>query len=73
MAKVVIVGALGVVGRAAMERFAGRPGLRVVGLARRSPDFAASATWVSTTCATPQPPCARWRRIATPRTWSMRR
>jgi nucleoside-diphosphate-sugar epimerase len=48
MTKVLIVGALGVVGRAAMERFAGRPGLQVVGLARRAPDFAPEATWVST-------------------------
>ena len=47
MDKVLVVGALGVVGRAAMERFAARPGLRAVGLARRRPDFAPDATWVS--------------------------
>lgn len=47
MDKVLVVGALGVVGRAAMERFAQRPGLRAVGLARRRPDFAPDATWVS--------------------------
>jgi len=48
MAKVLIVGALGVVGRAATERFAGRPGMQLVGLARRAPDFAPDATWIST-------------------------
>ena len=47
MAKVLIVGALGVVGRAVMERFAGRPGVQLVGLARRAPDFAPHATWIS--------------------------
>lgn len=47
MAKVLVAGALGVVGRAAVERFAGRPGLDVVALSRRSPDFAPQATWVS--------------------------
>ena len=47
MTKVLVIGALGVVGRAAMERFAGRPGMQVVGLARRAPDFAPQATWVS--------------------------
>lgn len=47
MKKVLVVGALGVVGRAAMERFAQCPGLQAVGLARRRPDFAAEATWVS--------------------------
>jgi nucleoside-diphosphate-sugar epimerase len=30
-----------------VERFAGRPGLQVVGLARRQPDFAPDATWIS--------------------------
>ncbi len=47
MAKLLVIGALGVVGRAVMERFAGRPGMRAVGLARRTPDFAPEATWVS--------------------------
>jgi nucleoside-diphosphate-sugar epimerase len=47
MAKLLIVGALGVVGRAAMERFAAQPGMQVVGLARRVPDFAPDATWIS--------------------------
>ncbi len=45
--KVIVVGALGVVGRAAVERFAGRDELEVVALARRAPDFAPGATWVS--------------------------
>ena len=45
--KLLVVGALGVVGRAVMERCAGRAGLQVVGLARRAPDFAPGATWVS--------------------------
>ena len=47
MTKVLIIGALGVVGRAAMERFAGRSDLRTVGLARRAPDFAPQASWVA--------------------------
>jgi nucleoside-diphosphate-sugar epimerase len=47
MAKLLIVGALGVVGRAVMERFAGRPDMELVGLARRAADFAPQATWVS--------------------------
>jgi nucleoside-diphosphate-sugar epimerase len=36
--KVVVTGALGVVGRAALERFAARGGLAVVGVSRRRPD-----------------------------------
>ena len=47
MDKILVVGALGVVGRAAMERFAARDDLAVVGLARRTADFAPGATWVS--------------------------
>jgi len=47
MAKLLVLGALGLVGRAVVQRFAGRPGLDVVGLARRAPDFAPEATWVS--------------------------
>lgn len=46
MDKVLVVGALGLVGRAVMERFAERTGLKAVGLARRPPDFAPGATWV---------------------------
>ena len=46
MSKVLVVGALGMVGRAAMERFSGRPGLQAVGLARRAADFAPQAQWV---------------------------
>ena len=45
--KVLVVGALGVVGRAAAERFAGRSDMDVVALARRQPDFAPDATWIS--------------------------
>jgi nucleoside-diphosphate-sugar epimerase len=47
MAKLLVIGALGVVGRAVMQRFAGRTDLATVGLARRTPDFAPEATWVS--------------------------
>jgi nucleoside-diphosphate-sugar epimerase len=47
MDKILVVGALGVVGRAAMERFAARRDLQVVGLARRAADFARDATWIS--------------------------
>ena len=46
MNKVLVVGGLGMVGRAAMERFSGRPDLQAVGLARRAADFAPDATWV---------------------------
>lgn len=45
--KILVVGALGVVGRAALERFAAQPGVQVLGLARRRPDFAPEATWLS--------------------------
>lgn len=45
--KLLVAGALGVVGRAVVERFAPRRDLQVVGLARRAPDFAPEATWVS--------------------------
>ena len=44
--KVLVVGALGMVGRAAMERFAGRTDLQAVGLARRAADFAPDAVWL---------------------------
>lgn len=47
MAKILIAGALGVVGRAAVQRFAGRAGIEVVALSRRAPDFAPQATWVA--------------------------
>jgi len=45
--KLLVIGALGVVGRAVMERFAARADITTVGLARRAPDFAPNATWVS--------------------------
>ena len=44
--KVLVVGALGMVGRAAMQRFASRTDLQAVGLARRVADFAPLATWL---------------------------
>ncbi|MDH4391341.1 MAG: NAD-dependent epimerase/dehydratase family protein [Aquabacterium sp.] len=44
--KVLVLGALGMVGRAAMQRFAGRSGLQAVGLARRAADFAPDAIWL---------------------------
>ena len=47
MAKLIVAGALGVVGRAVVERFAGRPDVEVVALSRRAGDFAPQATWVS--------------------------
>lgn len=46
MTKLLVVGALGLVGRAVVERFAGRPGVQVLGLARRHPDFAPEAVWL---------------------------
>lgn len=46
MRKVLVVGALGMVGRAAMERFSARADLQAVGLARRVADFAPQGTWV---------------------------
>lgn len=45
--KLLVIGALGVVGRAVVERFAERDDIQIVGLARRAPDFAPQATWVS--------------------------
>lgn len=45
--KLLVVGALGVVGRAVVEHFAERTDVQVVGLARRTPDFAPQVTWVS--------------------------
>lgn len=47
MGKVLVAGALGVVGRAVVERFAGRAGLEVVALSRRAADFAPQASWVA--------------------------
>jgi nucleoside-diphosphate-sugar epimerase len=45
--KVLVVGALGVVGRAVMEHLAGRDDVHCVGLSRRAPDFAPGAVWIS--------------------------
>lgn len=47
MRKVLVAGALGVVGRACVERLASRRDLRVVALSRRPSDFAPEATWVA--------------------------
>lgn len=44
--KVLVVGALGMVGRAVMERFAGRADVQALGLARRAADFAPDAIWL---------------------------
>lgn len=47
MCRIVIAGALGIVGRAAVRHFARRDGWDVVGVSRRAPDFATSARFVS--------------------------
>ena len=44
--KLLVVGALGVVGRAVVEHFVADPSVQVVGLARRTPDFAPQAAWL---------------------------
>lgn len=44
---VLVAGALGVVGRAALECYAAREGWEVIGLSRRAPDFETRARWVS--------------------------
>ncbi len=51
--KVLVVGALGMVGRAAMQRFSGRTDLQALGLARREADFAPDAVWLRTEPSTP--------------------
>ncbi len=45
--RIVIAGALGAVGRAALEHFDSLEGWEVIALSRRAPDFANGATWVS--------------------------
>ncbi|MDR7946969.1 NAD-dependent epimerase/dehydratase family protein [Achromobacter aegrifaciens] len=45
--KVLVVGALGVVGRAVMEHLHGRPDVLCAGLSRRSADFARDAIWIA--------------------------
>lgn len=45
--KVLVVGALGVVGRAVMEHLHGQPGVQCVGLSRRQADFAPDAIWIA--------------------------
>jgi nucleoside-diphosphate-sugar epimerase len=44
---VLIVGALGVVGRAALDIYAEDPAWRVIGLSRRRPETTAAADWIS--------------------------
>lgn len=44
--KLLVVGALGVVGRAVVEHFVPDPSMQVLGLARRPADFAPGATWL---------------------------
>ncbi len=45
--KIVVAGALGVVGRAALEHFEALPNTEVVGISRRAPDFPSTATFLS--------------------------
>jgi len=45
--KVLVVGSLGVVGRAVVEHLHGRPDVQCLGLSRRSADFAHDAIWIS--------------------------
>lgn len=47
MPKILIVGALGAVGRSALEHFEHLPDWEIVGMARRSPDFPTRASWTS--------------------------
>jgi len=47
MNKILIVGALGAVGRCVLEHFEGNGDWEVVGLARRKPDFPTRASWIS--------------------------
>jgi nucleoside-diphosphate-sugar epimerase len=44
---ILIAGALGIVGRAAVEHFSAREGWNVIGLSRRAPDFPTEAQFVS--------------------------
>jgi nucleoside-diphosphate-sugar epimerase len=44
--RLLVVGALGLVGRAIVERFADRGDVQLIGLARRPADFAPGATWL---------------------------
>ena len=47
MAKALIAGALGVVGRALVEHLDDDPEWEVIGLSRRAPDFETKATFLS--------------------------
>jgi nucleoside-diphosphate-sugar epimerase len=44
---ILIAGALGIVGRSAVEHFAALPDWDVIALSRRAPDFEVDATWLS--------------------------
>ena len=44
---ILVVGALGLIGRAAIEHFSSRPGWRAIGISRRAPDFESPARFVS--------------------------
>lgn len=44
--KMLIVGALGAVGRCVLEHFEARPDWEIVGMARRQPDFPTRAQWI---------------------------
>ena len=44
---ILVAGALGIVGRSAMEHFAAAPDWDVIGLSRRAPDFEINAEWRS--------------------------
>lgn len=54
MKTVLIAGARGVIGRAAIERFSADPECRIVGLARRAPSFATAAEFVSADLQNPE-------------------
>jgi len=45
--RILVAGALGVVGRAVVAHFDGRPGWQVIGLSRRTPDFETGARFLS--------------------------
>lgn len=45
--RVLIVGALGVVGRAALDLFASDPEYRTIGLSRREPEFESGVDWIA--------------------------
>jgi nucleoside-diphosphate-sugar epimerase len=70
--KVLIAGASGVVGAAAVEAFLRLPGWEVVALSRREPEVTAPRPWqfLPWTCAMPMPAARRCRASRMSRTWS---